>query len=109
MINLLVTHQNGDVQRHRFDKPTISVGRGTDNDVVLPFDTVSRNHARIALKDGKFILVDRNSTNGVYVNGRRIRGAVLVRPRDVIELGGFTLRLVQPAVAVELPEPPPSA
>jgi class 3 adenylate cyclase len=47
-------------------KPVISIGRGEQNDLVVPLDCVSRVHARIEFRRGKFILVDQ-STNGTYV------------------------------------------
>jgi adenylate cyclase len=47
-------------------KPVISMGRGEQNDLVVPMDCVSRVHARIELRRGKFVLVDQ-STNGTYL------------------------------------------
>jgi pSer/pThr/pTyr-binding forkhead associated (FHA) protein len=55
-------------------------------------DTVSRHHARLELRDGRWFLIDLDSSNGTSVNGRRVRDAE-VRPGDRIRLGaaGFTL------------------
>jgi pSer/pThr/pTyr-binding forkhead associated (FHA) protein len=55
-------------------------------------DTVSRHHARLELRDGRWFLVDLDSSNGTLVNGRRVHD-VEVRPGDRIRLGaaGFTL------------------
>ena len=50
-------------------KPAISIGRGEQNDLVVPRDCVSRVHARIELRRGKFMLVDQ-STNGTYLFSR---------------------------------------
>ncbi len=47
-------------------KPVISMGRGEQNDLMVPLDCVSRVHARIEFRRGKFILVDQ-STNGTYL------------------------------------------
>ncbi len=47
-------------------KPVMSMGRGEQNDLVVPLDCVSRVHARIELRRGKFVLVDQ-STNGTYL------------------------------------------
>ena len=48
-------------------KPVISMGRGEQNDLVLPMGCVSRVHARIEFRRDKFMLVD-HSTNGTYLS-----------------------------------------
>jgi pSer/pThr/pTyr-binding forkhead associated (FHA) protein len=50
-----------------------SIGRGGDNHVVLPSPAVSNEHARVAVRDGQFWIEDLRSTNGVAVNGHRLR------------------------------------
>src|ERR1700734_3933857 len=49
-------------------KDEISIGRGEENDVVIPHASVSRQHARLMRRDGGFELMDLNSTNGSYVD-----------------------------------------
>lgn len=54
----------------------ITIGRGTENELVITpdlpgWDTVSRRHARIYRRQGRWIVEDLGSLNGVYVNGRR--------------------------------------
>jgi pSer/pThr/pTyr-binding forkhead associated (FHA) protein len=71
--------------RHRLDRIT-RIGRGFDNDMVLEDRTVSRNHAEVRFEHGDFHLVDLDSTNGVRVNGRRIKRHVL-RPGDRVHFG----------------------
>src|SRR5208282_3571668 len=51
-------------------KDEISIGRGENNDVVIPHASVSRQHARLMRRDGGFELMDLNSTNGSYVDDR---------------------------------------
>jgi adenylate cyclase len=48
-------------------KPVISMGRGEQNDLMIPMDCVSRVHARIEFRRGKFVLVDQ-STNGTFLS-----------------------------------------
>jgi diguanylate cyclase (GGDEF)-like protein len=48
------------------------IGRGTESDVRLPGLTVSRRHARLAWESGHFVIADAPSTNGLFVNGRRL-------------------------------------
>lgn len=68
----------------------ISIGRSSENVVSLPGSTkgVSRKHCRIAYDNGVWKLTDLNSSNGTYINGRRLKpGAVYsLKPGDVIQL-----------------------
>jgi pSer/pThr/pTyr-binding forkhead associated (FHA) protein len=50
----------------------IRIGRGSDNDVVIKDDTVSYSHTQIAYDGTLFKILDLDSTNGTYVNGKRI-------------------------------------
>ena len=76
-------------------KDEISIGRGEDNDVVIPHASVSRQHARLMRRDGGFELMDLNSTNGCFVDERPVRGSAFVGPGSQLRLGDirFTLRL----------------
>lgn len=56
-------------------------------DVVLDDEKVSSIHARIKIKDDKFILVDLGSTNGTLVNGEEITGATEIKQDDEIRIG----------------------
>lgn len=70
-----------------------TVGRGTDNDLVLESNDVSRHHLRIECAGGQWRLHDLNSTNGTKVNGQPVREAPL-RPGDRIDLGTLALEFV---------------
>ena len=72
-----------------FNKLEVTIGRVQGNDIVLPKGNVSRHHARIVLKDGKLIIVDLKSTNGTYVNGRKITSPLVVKDSDKISIGDF--------------------
>ena len=48
------------------------VGRSNQCDIILPSDNVSRRHARLYVQDGRCYAEDLGSSNGVYVNGKRI-------------------------------------
>src|SRR5262245_10033939 len=67
---------------------TYSIGRATSNQLVLDDDKVSRHHALIRIIDDEACwIVDLASANGIYVNGRRIDHAVMLRDRDEVVLG----------------------
>ncbi len=76
-------------------KDEISIGRGEDNDVVIPHASVSRQHARLMRRDGGFELMDLNSTNGSYVDDRQIHGSAFVSAGSRLRLGDirFVLQL----------------
>ena len=63
------------------------LGRLPDNDIVLNDKRVSRHHAEVIQRDGKWIVRDAGSTNGTAVNGKVLKEAVL-RNGDTISLGG---------------------
>jgi hypothetical protein len=68
-------------------KEEVSLGRGEDNDIVIPHTSVSRTHARLLRRDGSFVLTDLNSTNGSYVNNQRVHGSVVVSNGSELRLG----------------------
>lgn len=73
-------------QRHlALSKPVVTIGRRTDNDVVVESSFVSRQHAQLRFRYGRFVLHDLGSRAGVWVNGERVREWAL-RPGDVIRL-----------------------
>ena len=93
----IVIHEKGGAERREvFESSEISVGRVQGNDIVLPKGNVSKRHARLLYRDGRFIVTDLNSTNGTYVNRRRIAQATIVRDGDRIYVGDFVLRIEQP-------------
>lgn len=69
-----------------------SIGRATGNQVILTDDRVSRRHAVIhAQGGGEFWLVDLGTSNGTYVNGRRLSQPGRLNHGDVIKIGSFEL------------------
>jgi hypothetical protein len=70
------------------------VGRSRSSGCVLADPTVSRAHAVIGYADGAWSLRDLGSTNGTYVNGRRITGETEVRPGDEVAFGAVRFLLV---------------
>ena len=76
------------------DSAPLTIGRGGQNDLVLEGDEfASARHVRLeARRDGVWVQ-DLESTNGTYVNGERVAGALLLRPGDVLRVGETDLRL----------------
>lgn len=69
-----------------------TIGRGADADVIVDDPDASRHHARLEAENGVVYVSDLGSSNGTYLNGRRLRQAIEVRPGDRIDVG--TARLV---------------
>ncbi len=68
-----------------------SIGRSSDNDIVLNDFSVSRRHALLKLEGGEWVLYDNHSTNGIRVNDRHVPSAP-VGSGDRAVIGTFTLR-----------------
>lgn len=105
MFAIIISEKGGAERRESFDKNEINVGRVQGNDLMLPKGNVSKHHARLLFRDGRFIVTDLKSTNGTYVNGRKIAQATIVREGDKIYIGDFVLRLETNGVAPAPPEP----
>jgi pilus assembly protein CpaF len=93
MFTIIISEKGGAERRETFDKNEINVGRVQGNDLMLPKGNVSKHHARLLFRDGRFIVTDLKSTNGTYVNGRKIAQATIVREGDKIYIGDFVLKL----------------
>src|SRR5687768_14826905 len=95
MFAVVITEKGGAQRREQFDQSEVTIGRVQGNDIILPKGNVSKRHSRIVLKDGRFIVVDLKSTNGTYVNGRKITSPLVVKPGDKIYIGDFILPVEQ--------------
>src|SRR5579863_8374269 len=93
MFTIIISEKGGAERREAFEKNEINVGRVQGNDLMLPKGNVSKHHARLLYRDGRFIVTDLKSTNGTYVNGRKIAQATIVREGDKIYIGDFILRI----------------
>ena len=78
------------------DKESVQIGRIADNDIVLPDPNVSRVHARVEKRTAAYQITDLESTNGTWVNERRV-SSVKLKENDVIRLGStrFIFRRAQ--------------
>src|SRR5579862_575101 len=93
VFSIIISEKGGAERKESFDKNEINVGRVQGNDLMLPKGNVSKRHARLLYRDGRFIVTDLKSTNGTYVNGRKIAQATIVREGDKIYIGDFVLRI----------------
>jgi len=70
--------------RYRLDKDVTTIGRAPENDIQLLDDNVSRFHAEIRRDRLAFTIFDRNSRNGVFVNGKRVEQKLLRRNDEIV-------------------------
>ena len=106
MIKITVKEKNGESRNIDLEKHEVTIGRVKGNDIVLPKGNVSKRHSRIVSKDGKLIIVDLKSTNGTYVNGRKITSPQPVLDTDKIYVGDFVLSVKEFMGAPSGPPPP---
>jgi FhaA, N-terminal domain/FHA domain len=66
-----------DEQRHEVEKRRVLIGRSKDCDIQLSDANVSRRHAEVRQEGASYWIVDLDSTNGIEVNGRRLKRAKL--------------------------------
>jgi len=83
---LLVLHPSGQRTRVVLDTLPFTIGRHSDNNLVLRDNRASRSHARIVGEGGNYVIEDLNSRHGTWVNGEQVARHVL-RNSDRIDLG----------------------
>ena len=94
--SVILTEKGGPTQRLDFDAEEITVGRVDENDICLPKGNISKKHTKIVVKDGKIIVLDLKSTNGTFVNGKKLAGPQVIQPSDTVYIGDFILNVEPP-------------
>lgn len=75
-------------------KKVTHIGRKLENDLVLQDPLISRYHSAIQYKDGEFVLSDKGSTGGTYINGSKIQTEVILRSGDMISLASLPMMFI---------------
>jgi hypothetical protein len=75
-----------------------SIGRAADNTITLPDPMTSRNHARLVSADGKWVVEDLGSANGIIFGGQRVE-RVALSSGDIFEIGGVSFRYVEKEIS----------
>jgi pSer/pThr/pTyr-binding forkhead associated (FHA) protein len=70
-----------------------SLGRDSDNAVVIDDRTVSSRHAALLFDAGRWWVEDGGSTNGTYINGARVTDSASIKDGDVLQVGRVIFRL----------------
>jgi len=91
MPEIIVKYDNKIIEKIVTEKPRISIGRTSDNDIVLDNRGVSRKHALIECQsDDYMVLIDNDSLNGTFLNDRKITEENL-NNKDRISIGKYEL------------------
>ncbi|MCP5106941.1 MAG: FHA domain-containing protein, partial [bacterium] len=81
---------NDEVKNFSLNKDVVSIGKLSGNDFQLPDNSVSRNHCKLEKTRDGFKICDQGSTNGTFVNGKKIKNKLL-KKGDNITIGRTTL------------------
>ena len=73
-------------QRFPLERPKV-VGRSSDADIIIDDSYASEFHLRVGVQDGDVTLNDLGSTNGTYLNGRRVTVPTVITRGDSIQIG----------------------
>lgn len=87
----------------------VAIGRQADNTIILSDPQASRHHASISWQAGTYLVQDMGSANGTYVNGQRIAAPTLLRPGDVLRVGGTLFDVRQTLTGGDTGQMPVSA
>ncbi|MBI3562189.1 MAG: FHA domain-containing protein [Gammaproteobacteria bacterium] len=101
MSGIIVQHVTDPTHITELVSGELTLGRAPDNKVYIDDKTVSSHHARIFTYFLVSYIEDLNSTNGTYINGKRI-GKHIIKPGDIIALGSYQLRVDHKHLAARL-------
>ncbi len=93
MFAVVVHEENRPAWRKAFAQRDILIGRDPQAQIVVTDPTVESRHARLVVKDGRYILVDLKSTAGTFVNGQKLTAPRIVRETDVLVIGRTRLAI----------------
>jgi len=90
MIKILIKYESSFIKEFQTEKDSITIGRKGDNDLVLDNPTISGHHCKIYKAGDSYFVEDLNSTNGTFLNGKKILKAG-IKKNDVLTLVKYSL------------------
>lgn len=106
VVTISIRSTDAQIPSLSLDSPRIVLGRSKSADVRLPDVSVSSRHATIRERGGDYLLMDEGSTNGTFVDGRRLSpgSPVLLQGKTLVRLGRVWLEVsLEQAVASSNP------
>ena len=79
----------GDLKRILVEQEEFTIGRTTENNLGVPYNNISRQHAKIELIDNNFVVSDCGSSNGTTLNNRNLYEPTNIYNGDVLNVGGW--------------------
>lgn len=80
-------------RQYPLEQACTDLGRHASSIICLESQAVSRHHAQILLQDGEFLVEDLNSSNGTFLNGKRIKARSSLTENDTLQIGPYTFAL----------------
>ena len=93
MFRIIMKFNSTVLKELKIDQDEIIIGRDAGNDIQIDNIAVSREHARIIRGPNYYFIEDLNSTNGTFVNGKKINKKYLIES-DEISIGKHSLQIV---------------
>jgi len=100
---IIISHAGKELREVELDKDKMILGRKPHNDIVIAHSAVSGEHAAFSYSQNDVFVEDLGSTNGTFLNGRKVSKALL-EDHDVVVIGKSEIEfLAGPRVAPALP------
>lgn len=99
---LYVTYNGETIDEVTFDGERLLVGRSDHNELRINSRFISRHHALFVRHGNSTFLMDLNSTNGTFVNSRRISNLML-KNEDIVLVGNHRIKFVDPTATERTP------
>lgn len=108
MPKLLLKFNAAVIKEIAMDKESISIGRKPDNDIVIDNPAISGHHCRLTMEGGGYYVEDLESTNGTFVNEKRIKRSGL-HHNDIVGLAKHAVVFLNEAEAAAAADNQPNA
>lgn len=89
------SEKKGAWQHMPLEEGLTRIGRSEDNTIVMRSAQFSRHHAGIYRRENRYMLLDYNSMNGVFVNGQKIHEKKEIKDKDIIQIAGAVFILTE--------------
>lgn len=100
---IIVKDNNKEETRYRLEAVN-KIGRSITNDIVLNSNLVSKEHADIIESDGSYFIIDKNSSNGTFVNGQIVDSNIELLNGDIIEIGDYKIEFIEEIISESVSE-----
>ncbi len=101
MASLIIIAGHDQGKEVQIQKSSFYLGRGKNADLCLNDNTISRTHAIISVKEGRFVIEDQHSINGIWVNKEKVASKELAHG-DLIILGNTHIRFMNPTPSSDI-------